>query len=448
MTTHESTADRVAPRREASLWNRFWRWEASGILVALVALILALSFATETSSRPTTSRSWSARRRSSASSRSARRWSPDRRHRPLGRRRGRHPAIVGSIALTQWGLHPWLVIPFAMAFGFVLGSINGAIVWACEALSFHLSRWRPGRSGWLDPGHHLGKPRAVRAEFEDFGKGEVFNVPVPVILFFASAIILIWMLRQKPGSADIFAVGGNRDAAILAGIRSGRVEFFCFAFAGMFAALAGILYASRMDAGQPSVGEDWLMPAITAAILGGTSLRGGQGSIVGTVLGALLLAVLQNGTVLMNVSGYWQRVIVGAVVLVAVLVDSLWRRGVDTSCLDNRGSAVADMLDPPSATAQLNELKTRIAWLYHVEGMTQDEVARVVGLNRSRVLRILAAARKDGTCNSASRRGSRPAWRWSGSWRQDRGLARAIVVPEPQSQERIRRSSGPSSARW
>lgn len=80
------------------------------------------------------------------------------------------------------------------------------------------------------------------------------------------------------------------------------------------------------DGGFQSVGEGWLMGAITAAILGGMSLRGWQGAIVGTVLGALPLTVMANGTVLMNVSGFWQRVIVGTVVLIAVLVDLLRRR--------------------------------------------------------------------------------------------------------------------------
>ena len=103
------------------------------------------------------------------------------------------------------------------------------------------------------------------------------------------------------------------------------MQFLAYGLAGMFAALAGARYTSRMDAGQPSVGEGWLMGAITAAILGGTSLRGGQGSIIGTMLGALLLAVLASGTVMMNVSGFWAPVIVGAVVLVAVLVDLLRR---------------------------------------------------------------------------------------------------------------------------
>jgi ribose transport system permease protein len=96
--------------------------------------------------------------------------------------------------------------------------------------------------------------------------------------------------------------------------------------AGLFAALAGVLYASRMDAAQPSVGEGWMLSAITSAVIGGTSLRGGEGTVVGTVLGAVLLTVLQNGTVLLNVSCYWQRVIVGSVVLVAVLIDLVRRR--------------------------------------------------------------------------------------------------------------------------
>jgi ribose transport system permease protein len=167
--------------------------------------------------------------------------------------------------------------------------------------------------------------RPLGEQFRIFGQGELFGIPVPVLVFLAAGILLIWLLTQTRFGRNIFAVGGNRDAAILVGIRVRSVEFLVFGLAGMFAAVAGMLYASRMDAGQPSIGEGWLMGAITAAILGGTSLRGGQGSIVGTMLGALLLTVLANGTVLLNVSGFWQRVIVGIVVLIAVLVD-LFRR--------------------------------------------------------------------------------------------------------------------------
>jgi len=134
------------------------------------------------------------------------------------------------------------------------------------------------------------------------------------------------MVARPRFGRNIYAIGGNRDAAELVGIRTVRVEFLVFALAGLFAALAGILYASRMDAGQPSVGEGWLMGAITAAIIGGTSLKGGQGSIAGTIFGALLMAILANGIVLMNVSGYWERIIIGAVVLIAVLADLLRRR--------------------------------------------------------------------------------------------------------------------------
>ena len=314
--------------RQATLLARFWGWEASGVLVALTVLVLALSLATD---------NFLSSYNVSVVVRQAAFVGLVALGQTLvllvggidlsvGAGAGLS-AIVGAIALTQWGLHPWLVIPFTMAFGFFLGAINGVFVAGLKLNPFivTLATWEifAGLTLVITKGYPI---RPLGESFMVFGKGEPFGIPVPVLIFIAAALVLVWMLTQTRFGRNIFAVGGNRDAAVLAGIPAGRVEFIAYGLSGMLASMAGILFASRMDGAQPSVGEGWLMGAITAAILGGTSLRGGQGSIVGTVLGALLLTVLANGTVLMNVSGFWQRVIVGAVVLVAVLVDLLRRR--------------------------------------------------------------------------------------------------------------------------
>ena len=315
-------------RRRAALLSRFWSWEASGVMVALVALVLALSLATD---------NFLSAYNLSVVVRQAAFVGLVALGQTLvllvggidlsvGAGAGLS-SIVGAIALTQWGVPPWMVIPFTMAFGFALGAINGVFVAWLRLNPFivTLATWEifAGLTLVITKGYPI---RPLGESFTIYGKGEPFGIPVPVLIFVAVALILIWMLTQTRFGRNIFAVGGNRDAAILAGIPARRVEFIAFGLSGMLASIAGILFASRMDAAQPSVGEGWLMGAITAAILGGTSLRGGQGSIVGTVMGALLLTVLANGTVLMNVSGFWQRVIVGAVVLIAVLVDLLRRR--------------------------------------------------------------------------------------------------------------------------
>ena len=315
-------------RRQASLMARFWGWEASGVMVALTIIVFALSLATD---------NFLSSFNVSLVIRTAAFVGLVALGQTLvlmvggidlsvGAGAGLS-AIVGAIALTQWGLHPWLVIPFTMAFGFFLGAINGTFVSVLRLNPFivTLATWEifAGLTLVITEGYPI---RPLGESFTVFGKGEVLGIPVPVLIFVAAALVLIWMLAQTRFGRNIFAVGGNRDAAVLAGISAWRVEFIAYGLSGMLASMAGILFASRMDGAQPSVGEGWLMGAITAAILGGTSLRGGQGSIVGTVLGALLLTVLANGTVLMNVSGFWQRVIVGAVVLLAVLVDLLRRR--------------------------------------------------------------------------------------------------------------------------
>ena len=236
-------------------------------------------------------------------------------------------AIFGSILLTQTGIHPYAVLPITAAFGLVLGCLNGFFVAILRLNPFivTLASWEifAGATLVITKGYPI---RPLGEDFRIFGQGSIFSIPVPVIIFIAAGAILTFILTRTRFGRNIYAVGGNREAAELVGIRSWRIEFIVFGLAGMLAALAGILYASRMDSGQPSVGEGWLMGAITAAIIGGTSLRGGQGTIVGTVLGALLMAVLANGIVLMNVSGYWERVIIGFVVLVAILVDLLRKR--------------------------------------------------------------------------------------------------------------------------
>jgi len=328
--TADSHSAASAPqlRKSAGLLARFWRWEASGILVALIVLIAVLSLATD-NFLSTYNMSVVARQAAFVGLVA------------LGQTlvllvggidlsvgaAAGLSAIVGSLLLTMFGVHPYLVIPLTMVFGLILGLINGAFVAGLRLNPFivTLATWEifAGMTLVITKGYPI---RPLGETFAVFGRGDIFGVPVPVLIFIAAGIILIWMLTQTRFGRNIFAVGGNRDAAVLAGIRVKYVELVAFGLAGMFAALAGILFASRMDAGQPSVGEGWLMGAITAAILGGTSLRGGQGSIIGTMLGALLLAVLANGTVLLNVSGFWQRVIVGGVVLIAVLVDLFRRR--------------------------------------------------------------------------------------------------------------------------
>lgn len=235
-------------------------------------------------------------------------------------------AIVGALMLTKFHVPATLIIPLTAAFGLVLGFFNAAFIARLRLNPFIVTL----ASGEIFAGFVLvitqGYPvRPLGPAFTSFGQGEILGVPVPVLIFFGAGLVLWWLLNCTRFGRNIYAVGGNRDAAALVGIRVWRVEFIVFGLAGMFAALAGILYASRMDAAQPSVGEGWMLTAITASIIGGTSLRGGEGTIIGTIFGALLLTVLQNGTVLLNVSGYWQRVIVGLVVLVAVLTDLLRR---------------------------------------------------------------------------------------------------------------------------
>jgi sugar transport system permease protein len=154
--------------------------------------------------------------------------------------------------------------------------------------------------------------------FSWLGAGTVAGLPVSVLLLIAAAFLMHLLLRHTRFGRDLYAVGGNLEAARLAGIDVFRVKTAALMLLGGLTALSGLIVASQIGSGSGTAGTGMELDAVAAAIIGGTRLAGGRGSIWGTGLGVLLLGCLANGMTLMDVSDYWQYVVRGGVILAAV----------------------------------------------------------------------------------------------------------------------------------
>ncbi len=163
--------------------------------------------------------------------------------------------------------------------------------------------------------------------FTVLGQGTLGGwLPTPVVPLLLFALLAGLVLYRMRWGRYIFAVGGNLEAARLAGVPVDAVRFGCYMTSGGLAALAGVLTASYVNSGDPNVGVAWELYVIAAVVIGGTSLMGGQGTLWGTLLGALFMSVLKNGLLFWNVPPPWHDVVIGAVVVTAVTLDTLRRR--------------------------------------------------------------------------------------------------------------------------
>jgi ribose transport system permease protein len=237
-------------------------------------------------------------------------------------------ALSGIIATSvlKLSIAPALVLPLAvlaaLAFGAASGGVAGAFVARFSVAPFIVTLalmtvWRgvaflatEGRPVWDLP-----------PSFGALGGARVLGVPVPTLVMAAVFIAAHVALTASRFGRHVVAVGGNSEAARLAGIRTKRVVLAVYVACGALASLSGVLLASRMNSGQPNAGLSYELDVIAAVVVGGTSLSGGRGSIVGTFLGAMLIAVLRNGLNLLDVSSYVQQVVVGVVILFAVFID-------------------------------------------------------------------------------------------------------------------------------
>jgi ribose/xylose/arabinose/galactoside ABC-type transport system permease subunit len=182
-----------------------------------------------------------------------------------------------------------------------------------------------------------GRPIALRTTaFDGIGIGFVPGTAIPAIGFPGIPIAVVWMIvvavafaillgRTRFGRY-VYAIGGNEEAARLAGVNVGRVKTFVYMISGACAALVGLLLMARFQSGSPQTGFGYELQAIAAAVVGGTSLMGGRGTIVGTFLGALLIGLLYNAMDLLHIESYTQLIVLGAVILLAVISDEIRKR--------------------------------------------------------------------------------------------------------------------------
>jgi ribose transport system permease protein len=218
-----------------------------------------------------------------------------------------HGAVAGIVA--------------GVAVGVLIGMLNGGALIALRIPAFvvTLATMLIARGA----AYKLTDARTVSGLPESFGalSSGFSSASLMMVIFVAAWLMLMW----TPFGRHVYAVGGNAEAAWLSGVRVLRVQFAAYTLSGLAAGIAGVLVASRLNAGYPRAGEFYELDAIAAVVVGGTSLFGGRGSIWGTLAGAFFIGVLNNGLNLYRVSPYDQLIVKGAVLLAAASLDR-WRR--------------------------------------------------------------------------------------------------------------------------
>lgn len=160
--------------------------------------------------------------------------------------------------------------------------------------------------------------------FNSIGTGMLWNIPIAIIILFLTILVVYFLLEHTTFGRRIFAIGGNPVASRLAGINLDRNKLIVYMLSGLMAGIAAILYTARTKSGQPVSGsEELAIQAITAAILGGVSLKGGKGNVFGVVLAVLIIGTLNNGMILLSVPTFYQRVARGLLLIIAVIIQNL-----------------------------------------------------------------------------------------------------------------------------
>lgn len=248
--------------------------------------------------------------------------------------------LMQGVTLSHYGviLYPpvWAVVVMTCVLGALVGAVNGVLIAFLRVPAFvaTLGVLYVARGAALLMTNGLtfnnlgGRPELGNTGFDWLGFNRLGGVPIGVIVLAVVAVLAAILLSRTAFGRWLYASGGNENAAELSGVPVKRVKISVYVLSGICAALAGLVLSSQLTSAGPTAGTTYELTAIAAVVIGGAALTGGRGTVLGTMLGAFVIGFLSDGLVIIGVSSYWQTVFTGAVIVMAVLLNSLrygWR---------------------------------------------------------------------------------------------------------------------------
>jgi ribose transport system permease protein len=240
--------------------------------------------------------------------------------------------IVAAILFTM-GYPVWAAVSIALLIGLLGGAFNGALVSLVGILPFVATlatlTMFSGAAFVVSGGKTI-SGRAIPEEFGNFAREGLALGPVTIpnlTIVALTTVLLVWvLLEQTTFGRRLYAIGGNIEAAYLSGVAVRRLKLIAFSLTGVSAALAGLMYASRVASANPTQGSGLMLNAIAAVFLGMTMSEGNEPRILATVVGVLILGVLDNGLTQLSVDSYVRQILVGAIIVLAVAASALSNR--------------------------------------------------------------------------------------------------------------------------
>jgi erythritol transport system permease protein len=243
--------------------------------------------------------------------------------------------LMQGVTLDAFGsvLYPpvWVVVVLTCALGAFVGAVNGVLIAYFKVPAFvatlgvlYVAR---GVALLITNGltfNNLGgRPELGNTGFNWLGFNRLFDVPIGVLILVVVAVVAVVLLNRTAFGRWVYSTGGNARAAELSGVPVRFTTITVYVLSGVCAAIAWLVLSSQLTSAGPTAGTTYELTAIAAVVVGGAALTGGRGNVRGTLLGAFVIGFLSDGLVIIGVSSYWQTVFTGAVIVLAVLLNSI-----------------------------------------------------------------------------------------------------------------------------